>query len=799
MKNNKKVALLAILTLFLSACGGDGDTTEPAPTPEPVNTAPFVTLSDITVQEKSPATITAEVTDSDGSIASYSWVKKSGPDVVTQGNVTGTLSFTAPEVSEDQIIVFTLTVTDDKGASTSADVNVTVKANILALTLQGKVTDATVMDAKVSVEIAHQSIDVVTDTNGNYSADINIDDSFADELVKVTAVGLEADSKMKLVSLLGDFESLQELAGDDSLLSSEEIVGVNVTNVSTAIYALMKQANGGEDICSKDKYIEISKQYDGRLILPIATAIKLVLSYSSEYPEIGLPGGVADVLELANDQNQVSIYLEMVQKDYPDIYMDAESAVIGNPDSIILNPDASSISGRYFFPHREDEASQDRIIFSSDGTGKFFSPEASSLFTWTVEEGNTIISFPSGGALISTSLEYNAEARDLVNVEMYRLSSTIKWIDVEDYAAKFLIKHELLKRYPDTDLPFVVSTTNYESVSTIKGDGLQPVVDLLESGGSYSIPVPGRVFAIENPYEGSFEESIQRSIKLQVGENSSATLLSKQYSGDGSFQPISIPATYSLEDNGSLKIKSNESAEIDLDLVAISSDPIVVSTLQSDSSSGGGYLLEQEEVEWDEDNLPGIYDLGWNFFEPLQRFWVEIYDDGRALTVSTLDRNRDGILSVDEFTLMPGLWRQGASGEVAIRRYRNTNGFCESPQWEATLEDECRLYNERVWDLYSVIGQQYYVFQSHEFYLDWIDRDSFPVDYTGDHALWLVNDANRRWAKLASRPAALPSELLGQNGITLFETNVLPDSANGRGANDSIDIDSFSIDKVDLR
>lgn len=69
-------------------------------------------------------------TDSDGTITKYAWTKKSGP-------ATGGGTITTPAVSKTTVTalvqgtyVFTLTVTDDKGATHSDDVNVIVNAAI---------------------------------------------------------------------------------------------------------------------------------------------------------------------------------------------------------------------------------------------------------------------------------------------------------------------------------------------------------------------------------------------------------------------------------------------------------------------------------------------------------------------------------------------------------------------------------------------------------------------------------------------------------------------------------------------
>ncbi|MGR5489068.1 PKD domain-containing protein, partial [Vibrio alfacsensis] len=71
-----------------------------------------------------PATVILDASasrDSDGSIVSYSWVQTGGDAVVLVGSDTVQASFDAQEVTATQTYQFTVTVTDNEGA-TATDV-----------------------------------------------------------------------------------------------------------------------------------------------------------------------------------------------------------------------------------------------------------------------------------------------------------------------------------------------------------------------------------------------------------------------------------------------------------------------------------------------------------------------------------------------------------------------------------------------------------------------------------------------------------------------------------------------------
>ena len=81
---------------------------------------------DTTINEGASGTLTGIASDSDGNISSYLWsVDDTSTITITTGDAA-ILRYTASQVSSDTQVTFTLTVTDDDGATASATYDVTV-------------------------------------------------------------------------------------------------------------------------------------------------------------------------------------------------------------------------------------------------------------------------------------------------------------------------------------------------------------------------------------------------------------------------------------------------------------------------------------------------------------------------------------------------------------------------------------------------------------------------------------------------------------------------------------------------
>lgn len=485
-----KYASIGASALLMAACGGSSSDEAPQPKKEE-NLAPQLTiLGENQVAEKTALTLTAQATDSDGSIASYKWSHDSELSLVLSGQSSANLSVSSPELAEDTVVVFTLKVTDNDGATTSQQISVTFtdnienpqvsissekfaqervehrltavakaykgdisefawthdsgipltlagedsanlkvtspdlradllvnftlevadewgnkaqstfpvtfKRNTSQLTLAGKVTDQPIPKALVSVQLDSGLFTAEADGNGDYSIELILDESDADKLIKLEAKGQGEFEHIEFISQLGSASELQIAAGEDSTLRAEENFAVNITNVTTAEYALL---NDIEDAFKNSESLKKSKlEVNAQAKLELATLIKVVVDNQN----INLPEGVNNTLDFAKNKQKVDAFLTQLMSEQPELIEKTEQAL--KEDENLIKPVSFSLKGEYWLAETAfANGLYLGLTFNEDGTG-YATGKKDYSFTWQQNEQSVDITFVDELILESSSL-----------------------------------------------------------------------------------------------------------------------------------------------------------------------------------------------------------------------------------------------------------------------------------------------------------------------------------------------------------------------------------------------------------
>ncbi|MBA6264537.1 SGNH/GDSL hydrolase family protein [Colwellia sp. Bg11-12] len=136
-----KYLVLCFCLTSVFSCGGGGEPTNTV-IPKIMNTSPLVNAGvDQLVDEQTSVTLAGTASDTDGSIASYAWSQTSGTTVTLTNTSNISTSFTAPNVTSDEVFTFELTVTDNEDLTSSDSVNITVNPIITTPNVQAITTN----------------------------------------------------------------------------------------------------------------------------------------------------------------------------------------------------------------------------------------------------------------------------------------------------------------------------------------------------------------------------------------------------------------------------------------------------------------------------------------------------------------------------------------------------------------------------------------------------------------------------------------------------------------------------------
>ncbi|MEP0176583.1 MAG: hypothetical protein ABJD02_13230 [Paraglaciecola sp.] len=728
--------------------------------------APTVSADNQSAEESSVVTLSATATDTDGSIQTYEWTQTSGDSVTLDDASSASASFTAPEVTEDQTLGFQITVTDNDGLTASTNATVDITAKMLDVSIAGVVTDGPIANANVLLEVGEQSFTTQADENGAYSIDVSVDDSYIDSIVKATATGSDANSIIKLVSYFGILSSILEGAGNDATLTSDELFNTNITNVSTAVAASLELAVGGE-IFTLEALEAAQTNLDGNLILPFATAIKLVIDYASENPDLTLPDTVTDTFALLKDQDTITPYISYIEESYAEEYAAAQSLILKDDSLIDSSINESNVIDTYYFFVVSSSTSQgQQLVLNDDHTGKEIFYErrdtgsGETELTWELTETGYTITYIepetySSSTYINDEIGYTEVYSSIISKNiniLVELTDTVLISTSSTWLFEF--PEGEFESYTETDIPI--------QKLIMKSSAVKSSVGQLEMGIEYALSLPYFHNTITIP-EGLSELSntdAQSSYAYAVfsGDSDIGGSVTLNYPNTG-FDGITTfeetQATWSIDDSGNLLITYSE-GYIETSLLDISNNNTLLASVLVNEENNGytaastDYQLKRTTT-WTLDNIPGIYALDWGVLgDPDTLFWLDLNEDGTGTQNNSYEDN-EGIVSISSLSI---LWQLNESGILSIRRYYGTEGYCDPEEFDPSPQADCNLYNDRELDLLTtteVNGEKrIHTLHTHKFYFDYRLKQIDP-NYT-EHALQFISAGIRYWIKLDDTP-----------------------------------------------
>lgn len=398
----KSLIALVVSATFLAACGGSDDKNE-----LPVLSADVASTLN---GESITIDVLANDTDPDGDTLSISAVGEPSSGEVSI--VSNALVYTPPLQAIGDV-TFSYDVTDGE-ETVSSTVTIT---NEQQITIAGIATDAPLSNGTVTATSSNGDVlaTVTADASGMYTLPIKV--SADPGNLVLSAVGVEEQSHVSLMSRVGAFSSLLSLATENqtSEITDGLLPDSKITHISTAKAVLYNQylTDGGAG-----SFNAFTTQVDFDEVIGLASFIKL-LADNDDFP---LTDGVNTLTFFTESEDDVvgSIreYLDglgLIEEDgsFSETYVDAvntaraetledETLKISYTNADVIGSEFVIYDGGNFQAVKGAKV----LTFNPEGSGVLSSSNRSAnnivdAFSWEIENGIIKLSFPEATGIVT--------------------------------------------------------------------------------------------------------------------------------------------------------------------------------------------------------------------------------------------------------------------------------------------------------------------------------------------------------------------------------------------------------------
>lgn len=720
----KKLGASALIlsSLYLAGCGGSESDDSSTP---PSNVKPTVSVTgETTVIEGNDLALSAVASDSDGSIASYSWQYISGPEVTLSGSDTANVSFTAPELTDDEQLVLEVTVTDDKGATARTQVTIDLKRKVLSVTITGIVTDEPIISSNVAVQIGDEIFEITADDEGKYSIDIEVDESDANKLVRLVALGNTAiNPEVEFISQLKSVGTLLAQAGEDETLTKDENFGVNITNVSTAEFALIKRDKGDVENEQALNNALLAVDADEKLLL--AALIKIIVD-NDDYE---LPEGITSTLALISDAEDVDNFVNTVAGQDPELIATVKDVI--KEDGELVDETVSNITGEHILMMPQYyRATVAQLSFLNENKGYISFTDVDASFTWQQEGPNVNLTLDEP-AVVSCAFiagdnnQQQENCNYLVDLEM-----NIVQENDANRTVEFFSKYEA--RWTDTQevSGTTESTNNFSLID--KQQTIAVTADDLE--GTWVIDGGSDFYGFSN------------AVSFDLTAGGTGTLK------DNDKDPVNI--TWQVDGNRLEIASTAETVAFDYEIWLIKNVQVgyqFVASLNAKSDTttrtSTGLMVKDNQLAFSAADLLGKWTVYLGYNSPQTDLHYDVYDDG--LMNFNLEQNYRS-------------WQIGSNSEFLRYNYFTDNGV----QPICPAGEQCQVYSEFSQRLLATSNGQNFTYRKYRFFNP--DGTERVDDYSSHLRNFAVSD---EYGVTRFAPYWL-------NGTTGFDENGFPTNVN---------------------
>lgn len=269
-----------------------------------------------------------------------------------------------------------------------------------AIKMLGRVAGPPIDGATITATVGDDEYEAAADEQGMYELRLSVRET--DDMVSLVARD-QTDDFIHYQSYLGSMERVRNLATADGLLTREQAIAANITNVSTANAALMRWANDGEAPATEAERLELREQFAPSLMLRSAALIQIAVE-DPDRDIIPLAAGgswestsAEDTAVLIEDESERTAYENQVNESDPEKLDNTVDAILSDED-LVEGIEEEDVPDSWFGIHGPAPTTITgvRYTFSEDNTGTFSNHVDSASFTWDVDNGkiNIILDDP---------------------------------------------------------------------------------------------------------------------------------------------------------------------------------------------------------------------------------------------------------------------------------------------------------------------------------------------------------------------------------------------------------------------
>ncbi len=356
------------------------------------NKLPVVSVTTAAAPEKAKVEFTVTASDSDGAVAGYAWTQTAGPAVVLTGATTAKPSFIAPAVTADTTLSFSVKVTDDDQDFNTATGNISITQKFVSYTINGTAPANAFANADVVLSAAGKDFSGKTNAQGNFSVVAKTDDDAAPASFGTLQVKSATVTGAGFYAFLRDIKADTLAQATSAASTTSALNTLKVNEVSTALFALITQANNGVIPANINSYLLLENALVADELIEAAAVAKIAAQGVHKLP----PGN--SLLDLLMNNAAYSAYVTAVEAAEPGAIAKSIEAITADPT---LTPpmNIAEIPSAYYetyaaagnFLARNTKA----FYLNKDGSGSMGGDFGlqSEKFSWSLVDGSIELNY----------------------------------------------------------------------------------------------------------------------------------------------------------------------------------------------------------------------------------------------------------------------------------------------------------------------------------------------------------------------------------------------------------------------